>query len=119
MAAPQQPSDVQVQPNSTGQAIETVLVIQVGTGLTVGRQVMALGDPNQGANVANVTTAGQLQITDIYNAAMMDLLIALTSQVMINNQLMVDAFNLKDDLTKLDQQNQAALKSTFQAQVSR
>ena len=108
MAQPQNPSDVQVQPNSTGQAIETVLVTQVVTGNTVGRQVMVLGDPNVGANVAGVTAAGQLLTLDLPDPREFDLQMAILVQLRINNQLMVSAFNLKDDLVKLEAQFYAA-----------
>ena len=104
MAAPQQPSDVQVQPNSTGQAIETVLVVQVGTGATVGRQVMALGDPNAGANVATVNAQGQLFVLDQPQPVDLDLQIAILVQLRINNELMKEAFNLSADLVKMEQQ---------------
>ena len=108
MAAPQQPSDVQVQPNSTGQAIETVLVVQVGTGATVGRQVMALGDPNSGANVATVNSAGQLLTLDQPQPVELDVQIAILVQLRINNELMKEAFNLSADLAKLESQFYAA-----------
>ena len=104
MAAPQQPSDVQVQPNSTGQAIETVLVTQVGTGATVGRQVMALGDPNAGANVATVNAQGQLLTLDQPQPVELDVQLAILVQLRINNELMKEAFNLSADLVKMEQQ---------------
>ena len=104
MAAPNNPSDVQVQPNSTGQAIETVLVVQVGTGVTVGRQVMALGDPNAGANVATVNAQGQLLVLDQPQPVDLDLQIAILVQLRINNELMKEAFTLSADLVKMEQQ---------------
>ena len=108
MAAPQNPSDVQVQPNSTGQAIETVLVVQVGTGATVGRQVMALGDPNAGANVATVNAQGQLLTLDQPQPVELDVQLAILVQLRINNELMKEAFNLSADLAKLESQFYAA-----------
>jgi hypothetical protein len=119
MPTPQNPSDVQVQPNSTGQAIETVLVTQAVTGVTVGRQVVVLGDPNVGGSVATVTTASALNVTDLYDAPRLDLLIELIAQVKINNQLMVSAFNLKDDLVKLDAQFVSDLRAQYLGQVNR
>jgi hypothetical protein len=108
MGQPQNPSDVQVQPNSTGQAIETVLVTQVLTGNLVGRQVMVLGDPNFGANVATVNTAGQLLVLDQPQPVELDVQLAILVQLRINNALMVSAFNLHDDLVKLEAQFYAA-----------
>jgi hypothetical protein len=108
MAAPQQPSDVQVQPNSTGQAIETVLVVQAVTGNIVGRQVMTIGDPNVGANIATVNSAGQLLTLDQPQPVELDVQLAILVQLRINNALMVSAFNLHDDLVKLEAQFIAA-----------
>jgi hypothetical protein len=108
MATPQNPSGVQVQPNSTGQDIETVLVTQVNTGNTVGRQVMALGDPNAGANVATITAAGQLLTLDQPQAVELDVQLAILVQLRINNELMKEAFNLSADLVKLESQFIAA-----------
>ena len=108
MAAPQNPSDVQVQPNSTGQAIETVLVVQAVTGNTVGRQVMVLGDANAGANVATVTSTGQLLTLDQPQPVELDVQLAILVQLRINNELMKEAFNLSADLVKLEAQFIAA-----------
>jgi hypothetical protein len=117
MAAPQQPSDVQVQPNSTGQAIETALVVQVGTGALVGRQVMALGDPSAGGNVATVTPSGQVLTLDLPDPREFDLQIALLVQLRITNALLVSAFNLKDDLVKLEAQFLAAARNSLAGQA--
>ena len=110
MATPQNPSGVQVQPNSTGQDIETVLVTQVQTGNTVGRQVMTLGDPNAGANVATVTAQGQLLTLDLPDPREFDLQLAILVQLRINNELMREAFNLSADLVKLESQFYAAAR---------
>ena len=111
MPAPIQPSDVQVQPNSTGQAIETALVTQAVTGVTVGRQVMVLGDPNAGANVATVSQLGQLSTFGVSQPLEIDLQIAILVQLRINNALMVAAFGLKDDLQKLESQFLASARN--------
>ena len=116
MAAPLQPSDVQVQPNSTGQAIETVLVTQAVTGATVGRQVMVLGDPNLGASVASVTPAGLAAFVTTQPLEV-DLQIAILVQLRINNALMVSAFNLKDDLVKLEANFLAAGRNQLSGQA--
>lgn len=111
MASPQQPSDVQVQPNSTGQAIETALVVQAGTGITVGRQVVALGDPNSGAFITSVTPQGQLSVNNTSASLEIDLQIAILVQLRINNALIVSAFNLHDDLVKLESNLLAAARN--------
>ena len=110
MATPQNPSYVAVQPNSTGENIETVLVTQVNTGLTVGRQVMVGGDPNNAANVWTITAQGQLLTLDTPDPKEFDIQLAILVQLRINNELMREAFNLSADLVKLESQFYAAAR---------
>ena len=115
MAAPQNPSYVQVQPNSTGEPVEVVLVTQA-SGLQVARQVMVLGDPNLGASVASVTPAGLAAFVTTQPLEV-DLQIAILVQLRINNALMVSAFNLSNDLVKMEQQFLAAGRNQLTGQA--
>ena len=117
MPAPQDPSYVQVQPNSIGLAIETVLVTQAVTGTTVGRQVVVLGDPNLGPNVATITQAGQLLTLDLPDPREFDLQVAILVQLRITNALLVSAFNLHDDVAKMEAQFLAAARNPLSGQA--
>ena len=82
-------SYVAVQPNSSGQPIETVLVQQAPTygttpGIFVGRQVMVIGDPNVDGSVASVTAAGEVVVFD---PQLRDSLALILVQLRILNQL--------------------------------
>ena len=99
MPAPQRPSGVIVQPNSTGQDIETVLVTQVSTGLVVGRQVLALADPNNAANMATITTNGELLT---FSQTENDALATVILELRIIAFCLIQGFQLKEKLAALE-----------------
>ena len=103
MAQPLSPTYVQVQPNSTGEPIDVVLVDYQPlnpNNLVVGRQVLATGDPNNALAVGTVTAAGEVVNLDIQ---VRDTLSAILVQLEITNQLLNKnmGFGLNLDLDAL------------------
>jgi hypothetical protein len=94
VAAPQVITSVQIQPNSSGQAIDVVLVDYqpLNTLPTqpplVGRQGMVITDSNIAANQASVTGAGELRVID---QAQIDVMAAVLVQLRILNSLLVQS----------------------------
>ena len=100
------PSDVQVQPNSTGQAIETVLVVQTNpvpylgfASVTVGRQVVVGGDPNFQTSLWKITSEGDLQT---YDTQTREVLLAILQQMRIQTQAIIAGFSGNASGMKLD-----------------
>lgn len=113
MAAPVSPSYVAVQPNSTGEAIDTVGVDYQPLSaavIPVFRQIVGIGDPNSALNVGTVTAQGELRI---YDAQVRDLMAQLVVQMQITNALLNQQISPTSQ-----QQNLTLLAAAFLQQLN-
>lgn len=98
MSQPLVPSDVQIQPNSTGALVELNFVTQSQTGISVGRQAVSIGDPSLGGGLQAVSITSEASVVD---QTARDLLNAILTEMRVMNAVLAQSLGFTDDLDQL------------------
>jgi hypothetical protein len=98
VARPTNPSDVIVANSATGAAVDVNTVTQAGTGTAVEREVVNIGDPNDGGSVQSVNPAGEASVVE---PTLRETMQAVLTEMRINNEIVNSGLGLNWDLDSM------------------